>query len=623
MYHEATKAHKSAVLALRRFGQEPRIDLQLSQARAEEIRRHNDLVRKNRSITRSLIDCVIFLGTHELPFRGRHEGRDSSNRGNFKDLLSFLATRDAVLQEHLDNSTVFRGDSQRIQNDLILCISEEVRDVIRSEIQRARFIALQVDDTTDITQQSQCSIIVRYVLDNEPVERFLTFRNVSQDASAEGLTAVVLDELKVILQPKEGGPPNYEKLVAQTYDGAAVMSGKLSGVQKRIRGTCRNALFVHCYAHKLNLVLRNAVVTLTECKIFFSTLDGINSFFRTSPKRLAAFQSTSGKPVTFTTPSDTRWTYRARVLSNVLRDYKLLVTFFRQVKDDRAQWDGATFSSANGYFHLLMDLEFTFQLVVLQQIFQICSVLFEQMQSVQVDMCSVKRRLQATSDQLDTLRLPDEFERMFTEARKLQESAEFQDEELHPKRKKRNKEGYNTLYFKILDKFHEHFRLRFCDLPSLDFLPIANVSKVATYRDSFPQESFGALFRSPYCSLFKQQELKDELENLYGDDVLVSDKPSLSSILIRISEQQIQCCYSQAVVLLELILTIPISSASCERSFSCLKRVKTFLRNTMGDDRLRNLALLSIEKQLCKTLDRDRVIDRFAAKDRRIELHFK
>ena len=46
VYHEATKAHKSAVLALRRFGQEPRIDLQLSQARAEEIRRHNDLVRK-------------------------------------------------------------------------------------------------------------------------------------------------------------------------------------------------------------------------------------------------------------------------------------------------------------------------------------------------------------------------------------------------------------------------------------------------------------------------------------------------------------------------------------------------------------------------------------------------
>ena len=215
------------------------------------------------------------------------------------------------------------------------------------------------------------------------------------------------------------------------------------------------------------------------------------------------------------------------------------------------------------------------------------------------------------------------FERRFTEARKLQESAEFQDEELHPKRKKRNKEGYNALYFKILDKFHEHFRLQFCNLPSLDFLPIANVSKFATYRDSFPQESFEALFRSPYCSLFKQQELKDELENLYGDDVLVSDKPSLSSILIRISEQQIQCCYSQVVVLLELILTIPISSASCERSFSCLKRVKTFLRNTMGDDRLRNLALLSIEKQLCKTLDRDRVIDRFAAKDRRIELHFK
>jgi hypothetical protein len=64
---------------------------------------------------------------------------------------------------------------------------------------------------------------------------------------------------------------------------------------------------------------------------------------------------------------------------------------------------------------------------------------------------------------------------------------------------------------------------------------------------------------------------------------------------------------------LQLFLTICVSVASCERSFSKLKLIKNYLRSTMGQSRLSDLALLSIESETVKDIDFDEVIDRFAA----------
>ena len=64
---------------------------------------------------------------------------------------------------------------------------------------------------------------------------------------------------------------------------------------------------------------------------------------------------------------------------------------------------------------------------------------------------------------------------------------------------------------------------------------------------------------------------------------------------------------------LQLFLTICVSVASCERSFSKLKLIKNYLRSTMGQSRLSNLAILSIESESARSIDFDEVIDKFAA----------
>ena len=55
-----------------------------------------------------------------------------------------------------------------------------------------------------------------------------------------------------------------------------------------------------------------------------------------------------------------------------------------------------------------------------------------------------------------------------------------------------------------------------------------------------------------------------------------------------------------------------MSVASCERSFSQLKLVKFYLRSSISDSRLSNLATLSIERSKAESLDYEKIISSFA-----------
>lgn len=106
------------------------------------------------------------------------------------------------------------------------------------------------------------------------------------------------------------------------------------------------------------------------------------------------------------------------------------------------------------------------------------------------------------------------------------------------------------------------------------------------------------------------------------------NKSSISKLWETIKECGLDQGFPEILKLCELTLTIPATSASTERSFSALKRIKNFVRNSTGQERLYSLALLSIEKELFQKISRqqkfyDDVIDEFSKKSRRIPLNFK
>lgn len=60
-----------------------------------------------------------------------------------------------------------------------------------------------------------------------------------------------------------------------------------------------------------------------------------------------------------------------------------------------------------------------------------------------------------------------------------------------------------------------------------------------------------------------------------------------------------------------IYLSIPVFSASSERSFSTFQYLKTYIRNTMNQQRLSDLAVLSINSDMLDDLNFDEVIDVF------------
>ena len=84
-----------------------------------------------------------------------------------------------------------------------------------------------------------------------------------------------------------------------------------------------------------------------------------------------------------------------------------------------------------------------------------------------------------------------------------------------------------------------------------------------------------------------------------------------------IYKENLHSIYPNLSIGLRVLLTIPVSVASGERSFSKLKLVKTYLRSTMCQDRLNGLAIISIENETARNIEYNLLIDKFASKKSR------
>ena len=75
-------------------------------------------------------------------------------------------------------------------------------------------------------------------------------------------------------------------------------------------------------------------------------------------------------------------------------------------------------------------------------------------------------------------------------------------------------------------------------------------------------------------------------------------------------------------MLLKLLLVLPISTATAERTFSSLRILKTWLRSTMGEERLSGLALMYIHRNIA--LNNEHIIKTwYNMSNRRIQLSFE
>ena len=119
-------------------------------------------------------------------------------------------------------------------------------------------------------------------------------------------------------------------------------------------------------------------------------------------------------------------------------------------------------------------------------------------------------------------------------------------------------------------------------------------------------------------------ELMSEIESFkfQADSLMDSLKKATPMDLLQlIYTNSLNDAYPNIAIALRIFLTIPVTVASCERSFSKLKIIKNYLRSTMGQERLSNLSIISIEQNIAHQLNYDSIIDEFASmKSRKIDL---
>ena len=136
------------------------------------------------------------------------------------------------------------------------------------------------DECKDVGKDEQLSVCIRFLSEGTLDEGFYNF------VKAEGQDArSVLQKLRDVLSEMEVDPAAH--LVAQCYDGANVMAGRLNGLQALMRQeVCPIAIYMHCWAHRLNLVVISTVQGIDKASSFFTNMATPRFLLRKHPPRL-------------------------------------------------------------------------------------------------------------------------------------------------------------------------------------------------------------------------------------------------------------------------------------------------------------------------------------------------
>ena len=261
--HEGSEQHKAAVVNLENVSGKS-VVVQLSeQASKEQV--------ECRVALGALVSSLKFLGEQGLALRG-HDSKD----GNFIRLLQLRGGDIPELNRWLQRKMSFTSGD--IQNELLQITAHAILRKLVKEIQECKEFAIIVDETSDTSGKEQLSFCVRTVDEQlNPRGYFLGLYEV-QSTTADSLLSVVKDIFQRFNL-------SFDNLRAQCYDGASNMSGVHHGLAAQITQLQPAAIYVHCYAHCLNLAVQDSISSLTDIRNTMFTVHEVGTVVRGSPKR--------------------------------------------------------------------------------------------------------------------------------------------------------------------------------------------------------------------------------------------------------------------------------------------------------------------------------------------------
>ena len=142
-----------------------------------------------------------------------------------------------------------------------------------------------------------------------------------------------------------------------------------------------------------------------------------------------------------------------------------------------------------------------------------------------------------------------------------------------------------------------------CALTSKDSYKAFDVDTICTLVDKYYPMDFNDQEKIHLCYQLEQFIVDTRKEPCLKN---LSTIQELCSCLVATERNKIYFLIDR---LLRLIMTLPVSTATTERSFSAMKIIKTRLRNKMGSGFLNDTLAVYIEREISASISSELVID--------------
>ena len=311
----------------------------------------------------------------------------------------------------------------------------------------------------------------------------------------------------------------------------------------------------------------------------------------------------------------TRWTVRAESLHSVIVNYTVILSVLQEIVEEY-RGDVEACSQARGILAAMEKFHFLFGVILSEKIFSITDALSRALQKKDLSAAAAKKGSVVIVSTLKELRSDSEFTKFWTDVCEKAVQLEVGQPILPRRRKlpKRLDESSSTTfhdvtpegmyYFKVIDTVLGEIERRL-DSPSFTLY-----AKMEMMLQSAAEGK--KVVREAVLEVIVHFSDDLNLDDLCTELALLKNVMALTEFTYTNLTQKVveyTAILPQVTRLVQLLLIVPATSATSERSFSSLRLLKTFLQATMNQDRLNHLMLLYIHKDY--TIDRKAALTEF------------
>ncbi|XP_024597282.1 zinc finger MYM-type protein 1 isoform X3 [Neophocaena asiaeorientalis asiaeorientalis] len=583
----------------------------------DSLSNHSKQIEGNKKYLKLIIENILFLGKQCLLLRGNDQSVSSVNKGNFLELLEIRAKDKGEEIFRLTNSQVDFYNSTQIQNDIIEIIKTEMLQDIVNEINVSSAFSIICDETTDSTTKGQFSICVRYPQKTSKAilikERFLGFIDV------EEMTGTNLHRsIKTYLQQIG---VDLDKIRGQAYDSTSNWRGKFNKIAAEFKKEEPRALYLHCYAHFLDLAV---IRFCKEVKELRSALNTLSSLFNTIHGEMSVnFQNIyklSQNKTCKKHTSQSCWTVHDRTLLSVIEGLPEVIETLEVLSSHSSNTSLA--DELSDLLALVSKFEFIFCLKFLYRVLSVTGILSKELQSETIDIFSLSSKIEAILECLSSERNDTYFKTIWDGAEEVCQKITCKGFEVErPSFQKRRKiqktidpsnsdsmffptsteEQYKiNIYYQGLDTILQNLKLCFSEF---DYCKMKQISELLLKWNEPLNEATAKDVQEFYkldADIIPELRFYRQYAKL--NFVLDYDCISFSNLGHLFIQHGLHNNIPCISVLLYIALSWPVTSASVENSFSTLSRLKTYLCHTRGQEKLSGLALMAVEQELVNKL---------------------